>query len=128
MHVDVQAGTKHITSKNVPGLLMAFFWIVSQVLVHFFFTDIPMAPKTDGNIQKAQEPKEKTKITDYLTWPIVALIFVQFLQMFNQTAYETWITPFTSKIFNWKELPNSMVYMSTAIIGLLTYIFIVIFT
>lgn len=133
VHVDVKAGAKEITSLNVPGLLMAFFWIVAQIMVHFFFTDIPVLPKGEGSIQKVEEGEAKkeapkTRITDYLTWPIVALIFVQFLQMFNQTAYETWITPFTQKVFHWKELPNSMVYMTTAIIGLLTYIGIVIVT
>ncbi|EGD75629.1 hypothetical protein PTSG_06693 [Salpingoeca rosetta] len=64
------------------------------------------------------------KCSEFLGLGVIALLLVQFLNMFNQTAYETFITPFTQNVFHWNQVANSIVYMITAFVAIAVYIII----
>ena len=73
-------------------------------------------PKTD------ETEDDTPKCSEFLGLGVVALLLVQFLNMFNQTAYETFITPFTQSVFHWDQVANSIVYMITAFLAIAVYI------
>lgn len=62
------------------------------------------------------------KCSEYLGLGVIALLLVQFLNMFNQMAYETMVTPFTQDVFEWNQVANSIVYMLTAVLAISVYI------
>eukprot|EP00043_Microstomoeca_roanoka_P013590 m.133320 g.133320 ORF g.133320 m.133320 type:complete len:547 (-) comp15796_c0_seq8:196-1836(-) len=80
---------------------------------------------SDGiNTSGMEFEPDTPKCSEYLSLGVIALLLVQFLNMFNQTAYETFITPFTQHIFHWNQVANSIVYMLTAVLAIAVYLVI----
>ena len=128
IEIDVHIGSFHLTNLNSPGLLMLIIWLLAQGVVYFFFVDPPPldTPAIKG-LKGAEEDKpavpaeDKPKISDFLSLGVVALLLVQFINMFNQTAYETFVTPFTQDVFDFSQLANSIIYMISAVVAISVY-------
>lgn len=140
VNMDFTVAGFHVDKLNGPGLLMVIVWFLCQLVLLFFFKDVPRPKKGQRltpehprsptpSIQGSDDvPEEPISWREYLNFPVVAVVTLQFIQMFNQTAYETWLTPFTNVVFVFNQLENSIVYMSTAVIGLFTWFLILCFT
>ncbi|EDQ90232.1 uncharacterized protein MONBRDRAFT_31978 [Monosiga brevicollis MX1] len=125
--VDFHIGALHVTPLNSPGLLMLIVWIICQILCVFVFKDMPSAPVTRNlNViaedkPSAPEEEDSPRCSEYLNLGVISLLLVQFLNMFNQTAYETFLTPFTLATFHWKQTANSISFIATAVLAIGTY-------
>eukprot|EP00730_Choanoeca_flexa_P003488 TRINITY_DN11421_c0_g2_i3.p1 TRINITY_DN11421_c0_g2~~TRINITY_DN11421_c0_g2_i3.p1 ORF type:complete len:445 (+),score=105.64 TRINITY_DN11421_c0_g2_i3:163-1497(+) len=123
--VDFHIGSLHVTPLNSPGLLMFIIWILCQLMVIFFFKDLPKQPKplqqVTAQSSKPQHDDDTPSCSEYMSLGVISLLLVQFLNMFNQTAYETFLTPFTLSTFHWKQTANSIVYIVTAVLAISVY-------
>jgi MFS family permease len=123
--IDVHIGSFHLTNLNSPGLLMLIIWVLAQGVVYFLFVDPPPLDKPAVKGLKGSEAgepvEEKAKLSDFLGLGVVALLLVQFINMFNQTAYETFVTPFTQEVFDFSQLANSIIYMISAAVAISVY-------
>jgi ceroid-lipofuscinosis MFS transporter 7 len=131
VRIDVHIGSFHLNGLNSPGLLMFFIWVLCQFLCIFYFKDLPKekpssraltAVASAVPLTPAKDDSDTPQCSEYASYGVIALLLVQFLNMFNQTAYETWLTPFTLETFGWKQTSNSLSYIATAVVAISTYI------
>eukprot|EP00056_Hartaetosiga_gracilis_P021143 m.22897 g.22897 ORF g.22897 m.22897 type:complete len:506 (-) comp8912_c0_seq2:28-1545(-) len=71
--------------------------------------------------EEALIAEQQPKCGDFCGMGVSVLLLIQFLNMFNQTAYETFVTPFTQHVFKWNQVNNSIVYMITAVLAISVY-------
>eukprot|EP00045_Choanoeca_perplexa_P005585 m.47095 g.47095 ORF g.47095 m.47095 type:complete len:450 (+) comp13201_c0_seq1:142-1491(+) len=124
VHADFHIGILHVTPLNAPGLVMFSIFLICQVMVFFFFKDLPKEPRSQPLVSVAatsDDDEDTPKCSEYMGLGVISLLLVQFLNMFNQTAYETFLTPFTLSTFHWKQTANSIVFIATAVVAISVY-------
>ncbi len=135
-----------VDRKSSPGLLMAFLWLISFIIILILYTDNNKNKKSestetkDEKIEFLNEEQEKVQIVqldknkwirtldkknkEFFRLEIFVLLLVTFFTYFNQTSLETIVTPFTELMFGWGEIENSLLFCIGGFIIIISYVLI----
>lgn len=128
-----------VDRKSSPGLLMAFLWFISFVIILILYTDNNKNKKSESTETKDEkteflnEEQERVQIVqltldkknkEFFRLEIFVLLLVTFFTYFNQTSLETIVTPFTELMFGWGEIENSLLFCIGGFIIIISYVLI----